>query len=122
MEQIQGPTMREIRYLDKLVDECAEARRDRARRRHLVEGSFADAKRHHFKRSRWRRLWRQQIQDWIIAAIQNIKLLIKKAPDGPPSAAQSEALQILALLCAALRLLRPSTSHPTRFHLFHSFA
>jgi hypothetical protein len=33
------------------------------------------ANRYHFKRSRWRRLWRQQIQDWIIAAVQNIALL-----------------------------------------------
>lgn len=39
-----------------------EARADRRRRRHLMEGSFAHAaNRYHFKRSRWRRLWRQQI-------------------------------------------------------------
>lgn len=30
---------------------------------------------HHFKRARWRRLWRQQIQDWLIAAVQNVVLL-----------------------------------------------
>jgi transposase len=54
----------------------AEARADRARRRYLMEGSFAHAaNRHHFKRARWRRLWRQQIQDWLIAAVQNIGLL-----------------------------------------------
>lgn len=53
-----------------------EAQADRRRRRHLMEGSFAHAaNRYHFKRSRWRRLWRQQIQDWIIAAVQNIALL-----------------------------------------------
>ncbi len=51
---------------------------DRRRRKHLAEGSFADAaNNHHFKRSRWRRLWRQQIQDYLIAAIQNIKILLK---------------------------------------------
>jgi hypothetical protein len=33
------------------------------------------ANRHHFKRARWRRLWRQQIQDWLIAAAQNIAIL-----------------------------------------------
>jgi len=54
-----------------------EAYRDRARRRHLGEGSFAEACLHHFKRSRWRRLERQQVQDWLIAAIQNIKLLTR---------------------------------------------
>lgn len=56
----------------------AEARSDYRRRRHLVEGSFAQAANlHHFKRARWRRLWRQRIQDWLIAACQNIKLLVR---------------------------------------------
>lgn len=55
----------------------AAARRDRRRRQHLAEVSFADAANHHgFKRARWRRLWRVQIQDWLIAAIQNIKVLL----------------------------------------------
>jgi transposase len=54
------------------------AYRDRRRRKHLAEGSFADAaNNHHFKRSRWRRLWRQQIQDYLIATIQNVKILLK---------------------------------------------
>jgi hypothetical protein len=53
-----------------------EAQADRRRRRYLMEGSFAHAaNRYHFKRARWRRLWRQQIQDWIISAVQNIALL-----------------------------------------------
>jgi len=53
------------------------AERDRRRRRHLMEASFADAaNNHHFKRSRWRRLWRQQIQDYLIAAIQNVRILL----------------------------------------------
>jgi transposase len=54
------------------------ARKDRRRRQVLVEGSFADAANNHgFKRARWRRLWRQQIQDWLIAGIQNIRTLLK---------------------------------------------
>ncbi|MFN2509415.1 MAG: transposase [Chthoniobacterales bacterium] len=53
------------------------AMRDRCRRQHLVEGSFADAaNNHHFQRARWRRLWRQQIQDYLIAAIQNVRILL----------------------------------------------
>src|SRR4029077_6034263 len=56
---------------------CA-AERDRRRRKYLMEGSFADAtNNHHFKRARWRRLWRQQIQDYLIAAIQNVRILLK---------------------------------------------
>jgi transposase len=54
----------------------SRARRDRKRRQTLIEGSFADAANNHgFKRSRWRRLWRQEIQDWLIAGIQNIRTL-----------------------------------------------
>jgi transposase len=53
------------------------ARRNRKRRQHLMERSFADAaNNHHFKRARWRRLWRQQIQDYLIAAIQNVRILL----------------------------------------------
>jgi transposase len=53
--------------------------RDRRRRKWLMEGSFADAANNHgFKRSRWRRLWRQEIQDYLIAAIQNVRILIRE--------------------------------------------
>jgi transposase len=59
---------------------CILAKRDRLRRKHLMEGSFAQgANNHHLKRSRWRRLWRQRIQDWLIASVQNIKLLITRS-------------------------------------------
>ena len=62
-----------------------------------MEGSFAHAANlYHFKRSRWRRLCRQQIQDWLIAAVQNIAILcggtastvpaLKKTPPGRGSA------------------------------------
>lgn len=62
------------------------AKQDRRRRQHLMEGSFAQAANcHGFKRARWRRLWRQQIQDWLIAACQNIKILIGTPPQ-PPAA------------------------------------
>jgi transposase len=54
-----------------------DGKRDRLRRKCLMEGSFADATNNHgFKRSRWRRLWRQKIQDYMIAAIQNVRILI----------------------------------------------
>lgn len=60
------------------------ARRDRRRRRYLMEGSFAQsANCHGFKRARGRRLWRQQIQDWLIAACQNVKLLVQALRPGP---------------------------------------
>ena len=64
------------------------ARRDRKRRHHLMERSFADAaNNHHFKRARWRRLWRQQIQDYLIAAIQNVRILLAHQNPKPSVAA-----------------------------------
>lgn len=46
---------------------------DRRRRRHRRDGRVAQSgNQYHFKRARWRRLHRQQIQDWIIVAVQNI--------------------------------------------------
>jgi len=42
-----------------------------------MERSFADAaNNHHFKRARWRRLWRQQIPAYLIASIQNVRILL----------------------------------------------
>ena len=66
----------------------AAARRNRNRRHHLMERSFADAaNNHHFKRARWRRLWRQQIQDYLIAAIQNVRILLAHQNPKPSVAA-----------------------------------
>jgi transposase len=57
---------------------------DRRRRRHLLEGSFADASNSHgFKRSRWRGLWRQAIQNHLIAACQNIRILLRRVTCKP---------------------------------------
>jgi transposase len=64
--------------LGRKMARSVAARRDRRRRQHLMEGSFAQAANEHgFKRSRWRRLWRQEIQDWLIATVQNVKILLK---------------------------------------------
>jgi len=64
------------------------AKRDRGRRQYLLEGSFADAANNHgFKRSRWRRLWRQQSQDYLIAAIQNIRIMLARSVLKPAASA-----------------------------------
>jgi len=33
-------------------------------------------------RARWRRLWRQQIQDYLIATVQNVRTLIRHGQGG----------------------------------------
>jgi transposase len=63
------------------------ARRDRKRRKHLMEGSFADAaNRHGFKRARWRRLHNQKIQDFLIASCQNLRILVTHRRRKPAAA------------------------------------
>lgn len=80
-----GRTLSRHEHAD-ILEQCRaqahslEAKRDRGRRQYLLEGSFADAANNHgFKRSRWRRLWRQQIQDFLISAIQNIRVLLAQS-------------------------------------------
>ena len=59
-------------------------RRSRQRRQHVMEGSFADAFNNHgAKQARWRGLARQRIQSWMIAAVQNLRLLVRKQLSGP---------------------------------------
>lgn len=48
-------------------------------RQHFMERSFAQATRFGLKRARWRGQWRVQIQDYLIAVVQNIELLIAHA-------------------------------------------
>ncbi len=66
------------------------ARRDIRTRQHLMERSFARAVRFGFKRARWRRLWRVQIQEYLTAAIQNILILIRYVKE--PGFAESIAI------------------------------
>jgi len=48
------------------------------RRLHVAEGRFAEAHvRHDHRRCRWRRRWRVQIQCYLVAAVQNIKKLVR---------------------------------------------
>ncbi len=72
---------------------CVPTRHSQSRQ-HLMERSFARATRYGFKRARWRRLWRVQIQEFLISAIQNIMVLLSygkscgRAQEGSLSFAQ----------------------------------
>ncbi len=65
--------------LDSMLKQASspESKKDIRTRQHLMERTFAQATRYGFKRARWRRLWRVQIQEYMTAAIQNIKILLK---------------------------------------------
>ena len=56
--------------------QSSTARKDLQIRQHLMERSFARATRYGFKRARWRRLWRVQIQEYFTSTIQNIMVLL----------------------------------------------
>lgn len=53
------------------------AKMDIRTRQHLMERSFARAVPYGFKRARWRGLWKVAIQEYMTAAIQNIKVLVR---------------------------------------------
>jgi len=64
--------------LDIMLDaaKSRQAKRDLIQRKHLSERSFAKSTRYGFKRARWRSLWRMEIQDYLVSAIENIMILI----------------------------------------------
>jgi len=69
----------------------------RQHRKWRMEGSFGDATTHHgFKRARWRGLWRQQIQDLLIATVQNLRTLVRDAAAPVRAAAVACASAIAA--------------------------
>jgi len=55
----------------------AKAKRDIKTRQHLMERSFARGTPYGYDRARWRGLWRVQIQEYLISAVQNIQVLLK---------------------------------------------
>lgn len=78
-------------------------RRDIVIRKHFMEGSFAESGRYGFKRARWRGTERVRMQDYLIAAVQNIRLLVthgklKPAAAGKMDMIQRNGVNVLSLL------------------------
>jgi len=76
------------------------AKRDIKVRQHFMERSFAQGTRYGLKRARWRGRWRVQIQDYLIAVVQNIQLLIDHAWPKPR-----------AVLATAMKAAMALTAH-----------
>jgi transposase/uncharacterized protein (UPF0179 family) len=82
--------------LDRMREQSrsAEAKQDIKTRQHLMERSFAQATWYGFDHARWRGLGKMHIQEYLICAIQNIKILIKYvAKPKPAMAARVKAAQ-----------------------------
>lgn len=60
--------------------ESQRAKQDIRQRKHLMERTFANAKRYGFDRARWRGLSRVSIQEFLTCCVQNIQKLIKEKP------------------------------------------
>jgi len=79
------------------------AKRDLRRRQHLMERSFADAANcHGLKRARWRGLWKQAIQDLLIATVQNLRKLLRHLSQTEPELVY-QLIQLLQRLSALLQ-------------------
>ena len=74
---IERHLRQDILDLMRAASRSSQARGDIRTRQHLMERSFARAKRFGFDRARWRGRWRMAIQEYLTAAIQNIEVLIR---------------------------------------------
>jgi transposase len=90
--------------IDRMLTQArsAEAKADIKTRQHLMERSFARAIRYGYKRARWRRLWRVQIQEYLTAGIQNMMVLLANAKK-PAAGAKIQAKHQYQKLYKALR-------------------
>ena len=70
-----------------------------SRRRFVIEGSFADAANNHgYKRARWRRIWRVTIQNFLIAALQNLRKLLSFITKKPRQANSISFFHVYSLI------------------------
>jgi IS5 family transposase len=94
------------------------------RRRIRAEGSFADALRHGFKRARWRGLAKMTMQNLLIAAIQNVRKLLKHVrKDGGVSVLAESFLHLPPILRAwshwAVQWLTEASDDSMRLEFTH---
>ena len=72
----------------------ADSKKDIKTRQHLMERSFARATRYGYKRARWRRLWRVEIQEYLTSSIQNIMVLLRHVKEPSAALAMQKAAKV----------------------------
>ncbi len=79
--------------LDFMLEQAnnRESKTDIKTRQHLMERSYARSTRYGYKRARWRRLWRVQIQEYLTASIQNIMVLLRNVKEPAPALGMVQA-------------------------------
>jgi transposase len=104
----QGRTlMRHLRHeeLQEMIEKASspKSKQSLKRRQHLCEGSFGNATRYGYKRARWRRLWRVEIQEYLTCTLQNIGKLVS-----------NRGLRVVARQASRLE--------PGRLGIYHAFS
>jgi transposase len=75
----------------------------RKRRTWMMEGSFAQSVRFGYKRARWRGIEKMTIQDYLVGAVQNLLLLIRKGATGFQNGPDSRKKDLPAALSRRCR-------------------
>jgi transposase/uncharacterized protein (UPF0179 family) len=70
---------------------ASESKKDIKTRQHLMERSYARSTRYGFKRGRWRRFRRVQIQEYLTATIQNMMVLLRHIKEPEPALVMVQA-------------------------------
>ena len=106
--------------LDRMhrMSRSAAGKRSMRKRHHLMERSFAQSKPYGFDRARWRRLWRVQMQQLLISAVHNIRILIHKGYGGPEAVVTSSTRPGGGTHFSLPRLLERITGRPWTFGRF----
>lgn len=92
----------EQEFLDIGLEICHSraSKADLKKRQHISERSFADGKtRFGLRRARWRNLWRVEIQEFLIATIQNIQKLIRYGEKHRESIAKTNVFENIIRSC-----------------------
>ena len=92
------------------ITRTSECRADLKRRQHFMERSFAQATRFGFKRARYRGRQRVAVQDYLIAAVQNMETMIRHGVGRPAAALEAILTQIDSLVIHCLLFVRHSTN------------
>jgi transposase len=102
---VRHPDQRYVEWADTCLPR-AERRRLQGRRRAVAEGSFADASNNHgYKRARWRSRVRVEIQNLLIATVQNIRKLLARTPRKRPDSVSGLSACLQAALWRPLGTL-----------------
>jgi len=110
--------------LDFMLEQAnnRESKKDIRTRQHLMERSYARGTRYGYKRSRWRRLWRVQIQEYLTASIQNVMVLLRNVKEPAPALGVAQAKPGYQRACMSLQERFIYFKKAVRHNINHFFA